>query len=202
MKPVDIEAKRGGAFRVEEGETFEIVDVEGGQAVDFTAFPAADPVESFSSKYTYRRTGRVRFEVGDSLYTVAGEPVLTMIDDDCGIHDLLLGPCNEWLVADYYDQEGEQGCRENLHDVLAPHGIEVSQLQEVLNLFTRVTITDHRYIDFREPPSEPGDAVEFRADRDAIVGVAPCSGESIVSDGTPTGIRIHVPSGTDVNTNF
>lgn len=202
MERVTIEAKRGGSFRIEKGETFDVIDPEGSQAIDFVAFPAEDLSESFSSKYTYRRTGRVRFEEGDSLYTVAGEPVLTMTSDDCGVHDLLLAPCNEWLVAEYYDQDGEQGCRENLTDVLSPHGIEPHQLQEVLNLFTQVTITDHKYIDFREPPSDPGDTVTFRADREAIVGVAPCSGESIVSDGTPTGIHVDVPSGTEVETNF
>lgn len=201
MQYVDIEAKHGGAFRIEDGETFEVTDPNGSQAVDFTAFPSDSPAEGFSSKYTYRRTGRVRFETGDSLYTVAGEPLLTMTHDECGIHDLLYAPCNEWLVADYYGQDGEQGCRENLHDVLEPYGIEPAQLQEVLNLFMQVTITDHKYIDFREPPSEPGDTVTFRADRDVIIGVAPCSGESIVSDRAPTGITIGVPNGTEVETN-
>jgi uncharacterized protein YcgI (DUF1989 family) len=202
MDRVHIEAKHGAAFRLAEGETFEVIDTHGGQAVDVTVFPAADPTEGFSSKYTYRRTGKVRFEEGDSLYSIAGKPIATLVRDDCGINDLLLAPCNEWLVEEYYDQEDELGCRGNLQEVLEPHGVDPQQVQEVMNLFTKVAITDHTYLDFREPPSEPGDAAELRAERDAIVGVAPCTGDSELNDGNPTAIDIRVPEGTDVNTNF
>jgi uncharacterized protein YcgI (DUF1989 family) len=202
MDRVHVEAKHGAAFRLAEGETFEVIDTHGGQAVDVTVFPAADPTEGFSSKYTYRRTGKVRFEEGDSLYSIAGKPIATLVRDDCGINDLLLAPCNEWLVEEYYDQEDELGCRGNLQEVLEPHGVDPQQVQEVMNLFTKVAITDHTYLDFREPPSEPGDAAELRAERDAIVGVAPCTGDSELNDGNPTAIDIRVPGGTDVNTNF
>jgi uncharacterized protein YcgI (DUF1989 family) len=202
MDRVHVEAKHGAAFRLAEGETFEVIDTHGGQAVDVTVFPAADPTEGFSSKYTYRRTEKVRFEEGDSLYSIAGKPIATLVRDDCGINDLLLAPCNEWLVEEYYDQEDELGCRGNLQEVLEPHGVDPQQVQEVMNLFTKVAITDHTYLDFREPPSEPGDAAELRAERDAIVGVAPCTGDSELNDGNPTAIDIRVPEGTDVNTNF
>ena len=202
MDRVHVEAKHGAAFRLAEGETFEVIDTHGRQAVDVTVFPAADPSEGFSSKYTYRRTGKVRFEVGDSLYTIAGKPIATLVRDDCGVNDLLLAPCNEWLVEEYYGQENEIGCRGNLHEVLEPHGVEHHQVQEVMNLFTKVTITDHKYLDFREPPSEPGDTAELRAERDAIVGVAPCTGDSELNEGNPTSIDLCVPDGTDVNTNF
>lgn len=202
MEQIHIEAKHGAAFELGAGDTFEVIDTHGGQAVDVTVFPAADPSEAFSSKYTYRRTGKIRFEEKDSLYTTAGEPVATLIRDDCGVNDLLLAPCNEWLVEDYYDQEDELGCRGNLQEVLEPHGITPDRIQEVVNLFTKVTITDHTYLDFREPPSKAGDTAEIRAERDAIVGVAPCTGDSTLSEGGPTSIHIRVPDGTAVNTNF
>lgn len=202
MERVHVEAKHGAAFEVDTDETFEVIDTHGEQAVDVTAFPRADPSEGFSSKYTYRRTGRIRFEVGDSLYSIAGRPIVTMTRDDCGLNDLLLAPCNEWLVEEYYGQEDEIGCRGNLQEVLEPHGVDPHQVQDVMNLFTKVTITDHRYLDFREPPSEPGDTARFRADRDAVVGVAPCTGESTFSGDEPTAIDVRVPDGADVNTNF
>jgi uncharacterized protein YcgI (DUF1989 family) len=203
MKPVHIEAKSGAAFELAAGESFDVIDTHGGQAVDVTVFPAADDdPAAFSSKYTYRRTGKVRFEEGDSLFTTDGEPIATLVHDDCGIHDLLLAPCNEWIVDEYYGQDDEIGCRGNLQEVLEPHGIDPARIQDVMNLFTKVTITDHRYLDFREPPSEPGDTAKLRAERDAVVGVAPCTGDSILNEGGPTGVEIRVPEGTSVETNF
>lgn len=202
MKQLNVEAKHGVAFPIDAGESFEVIDTHGGQAVDVTVFPIADPSEGFSSKYTYRRTGKIRFEVGDSLYSIEGKPIATLVRDDCGINDLLLAPCNDWLVNEYYGQENELGCRGNLQEVLEPHGIKPYQLQEVMNLFTKVTITDHKYLDFRESPSEPGDTAELRANRDMIVGLAPCTGDSILNEGGPTSIDIRVPKEADVNTNF
>ncbi|WP_299236373.1 urea carboxylase-associated family protein [Natronomonas sp.] len=202
MDHVHVEAKRGAAFELPAGESVEITDTEGGQAIDVTAFPAADPEEAFSAKYTYRRTGKVRLETGDSMYTTAGDPIATLVADDCGVNDLLLGPCNEWIVSEYYGQEDEIGCRGNLQAVLEPLGVDPARIQEVLNLFTRVTVTDHTYIDFREPPSEPGDTAELRAERDALVGVAPCTGDSVLSEGGPTPIDLRVPDGVEVTTNF
>lgn len=202
MDQCTIKAKHGAAFELPEGDSFQVIDTHGGQAVDVTIFPAADPSEAFSSKYTYRRTGKIRFEEGDSLYTIAGEPIATLIRDDCGVNDLLLAPCNEWLVKEYYDQKDELGCRGNLQDVLEPHGIDPLHLQEVVNLFTKVTITDHTYLDFRESPSDPGDVAEIRVDRDAIVGIAPCTGDSVLNEGGPTSVDIQVPEGTSINKNF
>ncbi|GAB6862230.1 DUF1989 domain-containing protein [Haloplanus litoreus] len=202
MKEVHVEAKCGAAFELAAGESFEVIDTHGGQAVDVTGFPETDTSEAFSSKYTYRRTGKVRFEEGDSLYTTAGKPLLTLVHDDCGINDLLLAPCNEWIVAEYYDQEDEIGCRGNLQEVLKPYGIDPERIQDVMNLFTKVTITDHRYLDFRAPPSDPGDTAELRAERDAIVGVAPCTGDSVLNEGGPTAIEIRVPDDAVVTTNF
>lgn len=202
MEEFHVEAKHGAAFRLDAGETFEVIDPHGGQAVDVTVFPAEDPDEAFSSKYTYRRTGTVRFQEGDSLYTVAGEPVATFVRDTCGVNDLLLAPCNEWLCADYYDQEGELGCRGNLQEVLEPFGVDPRLVQDVMNLFTRVEVEDHTHLEFCPPPSEPGDVAELRADRDAIVGVAPCTGDSVLNEGGPDPIDVRVPDGTEVETNF
>jgi hypothetical protein len=202
MKEVHVEAKCGAAFELAADESFEVIDTHGGQAVDVTVFPSSDTSEAFSSKYTYRRTGKVRFEEGDSLYTTAGKPLLTLVDDDCGINDLLLAPCNEWIVAEYYDQAGEIGCRGNLQEVLKPYGVDPERVQDVMNLFTKVTITDHRYLDFRDPPSDPGDTAALRAERDVVVGVAPCTGDSVLNEGGPTAIDIRLPDDTAVTTNF
>ncbi len=202
MKTIDIKAKHGAGFKLSEGESFEVKDTHGGQAVDVTAFPENDPSEAFSSKYTYRRTGKIRLEEGESLYTIAGEPIATLLKDDCGVNDLLLAPCNEWVVEEYYDQEDEIGCRGNLQEVLKPFGVDPSLVQEVFNLFTKVTVTDHKYLDFRASPSEPGDTAEFRVERDAIVGVAPCTGDSVLNEGGPTSVEIRVPDETSVKTNF
>jgi len=196
-----IPEKRGAAFEVTAGETFDVTDVAGQQVADLVAFAAEDPTERLSTKYTYRRSGRVSVTTDDTLYTTEGDPILTITADDCGDHDLLYGPCNEWILADYYDQPEANGCRENLSEAIAPLGVDPALVLETLNVFMRATVTDGR-IDIREPQSEPGDTVQFRADRDCYVAVSACAGESTVNAGDTGPIDVAVPDGTDVHTNW
>jgi uncharacterized protein YcgI (DUF1989 family) len=181
MPSLRIPAKHAISFEVDVGEQFEVTDVAGQQVADIVAFNASDTFERFSPKYTYRREIDLRPTTGNTLYSTEGNPILGIEADDCGSHDLLYGPCNHWIVQDYYGQTGETGCRENLAEVLDTAGIDESGLQETFNGFMKSRIVDDTRIEIAEPESEAGDTITFAAEMDAIVGVAACSGESTVN---------------------
>lgn len=197
-----IPEKHGAAFEVEAGDAFEVIDPEGQQVADLVAFNAERPAERFSTKYSYRRNGKVRVTEGDTLYTTEGREILTITDDDCGIHDLLYAPCNEWVLDDYYDQTDQNGCRENLAEAIAPLGVDEELVLNTLNVFMKSTIAEQTYIDIREPPSDPSDTVRFRAEQDCYVAVSSCAGESVVNAGDTNPIDIRVPDETEIHTNF
>jgi len=201
MQTERIPEKHGISFEVDEGERFEVTDPEGEQVADLVAFDRTDTSERFSPKYTYRRENQLRPTTGDRLYTTEGNPILRFVADDCGIHDLLYAPCNHWVVGDYYGQDGEGGCRENLAEVLAVEGITETELQETLNVFMTSEITDYE-VEIAEPESDPGDTVVFEAETDAVVGVTACSGESTVNAGGTKPIDIVVPDGSVVDRNY
>lgn len=196
-----IPEKRGAAFEVAAGEQFEVTDPAGQQVADVVAFTTADPAERLSTKYSYRRHGKVRVTAGDALYTTEGNEILTITEDDCGDHDLLYGPCNEWILEDYYDQPNQNGCRENLSEAVAPFGVDEELVLDTLNVFMKATVTEQTYIDIQEPQSEPGDTVRFRAEQDCYVAVSSCAGESTVNAGETSPIDVAVPDGTEIHTN-
>jgi len=193
--------KKGISFMIEEGDRFEVIDPQGEQVADLVAFVKEDTSERFSPKYTYRRENQLRPTTGDHLYTTEGRPILRIIEDDCGIHDLLYAPCNHWVVGDYYGQEGEGGCRENLTEVLAGEGITKKELQETLNIFMKSIISDHE-IKIGEPESEPNDTIVFEAELDAIIGIAACSGESTVNAGGTKPIDLMLPKESIISRNY
>lgn len=197
-----IPEKHGASFVVSKGETFEITDPEGRQVADLVAFNRDDTFERFSPKYTYRRENKLRPTTGDTLYTTEGKAILSIVSDDCGIHDLLYAPCNHWVVGEYYGQTGEGGCRENLTEVLEPEGISEKELQETMNVFMKSEVTDQTRVEIVEPESDPGDSIEFKAEQDTIVGVAACSGESTVNAGDTKPIDIRIPDDALLHTNF
>ena len=201
MPGLRIPAKRAAAVELSRGEELSVVDPDGYQVADLVACDPANPAARLSTKYTMRQAGRLRITTGDHLYSTAGEPVLTITEDDCGVHDLLFAPCNSWTLEDY-DQVGEQGCRENLAEVLAPWEVSESLLQEPMNVFMHTTVTDHDYVDIREPVSEPGDAVTFRAESEVVVAVSACATEATVNTGNANPIDLRLPEDTELSTNF
>ncbi|MFB6220927.1 MAG: DUF1989 domain-containing protein [Halolamina sp.] len=201
MQTVHISPKRAAAFRVGAGESFAVVDPEGGQVADLVAFDGKEVTDRFSTKYTMRQAGRLRVSTGDSLYTTSGDPLLSIVDDDCGVHDLLFAPCNRWIL-DEYGQTGERGCHENLSAVLEAFDVPSELVYDPMNVFMHTTVTDNEYVDVREPVSSPGDAVRFTADRGAVVAVSACAPEATVNAGSASPIELRLPAGATTETNF
>jgi uncharacterized protein YcgI (DUF1989 family) len=201
VKTHRIPPKSGGAFAVETGATFDVVTPEPRQVADLVAFVRDDPSESFAQSYTRDCNGKLRISTGDALYTTAGNELLTITADDCGVHDIMFGPCTEWMLTDRPTGDGYQnepgGCRENLALALDAFGLDVP-VPDTMNVFQRSTVTDQVYFDVRESPAEADDAVTFRAEQDAVVAVSACSAQGVASGTTLTPIDLRVPDGTEV----
>ena len=199
-----IPKQSGAAFTVERDETFSVTTPEGRQVADLVAFAQNNTAECFSQSYTRDLNGTVRITNGDVLYTTAGEPILTITADDCGIHDILFGPCTEWMLTDRIYEEGVQnepgGCRENLALALEAAGIEKPRpVPDTMNIFQKSTIADQTYFDVRESPAAPGDTVTFETAQDAVVAVTACSAKGVASGSTLGPIDLHVPDETTVH---
>lgn len=197
-----IPERSGVAFDVDGGETFSVATPEGRQVADLVAFVRDHPGERFSQSYTRDLNGRLRISTGDVLYTTAGEPILEITDDDCGVHDVLFGPCTGWMLTDRPHAEGIQnesgGCRENLALALAAAGVD-ERVPDTMNVFQESTVTDQTYFDVRESPADPGDRVTFEAAKDAIVAVSACSAKGIASGSDLGPIDLRLPEGTTVH---
>ena len=193
--------KSAGAFAVDAGATFAVVTPEPRQVADLIAFVRGDPSRAFAQSYTRDLNGKLRVSTGDHLYDTAGDPLLTITGDDCGVHDIMFGPCTGWMLTDRPTGEGRQdepgGCRENLAAALEAVGVDRT-VPDTMNLFQKSTVTDQTYFDVRESPAEAGDAVGFRAEKPAVVAVSACSAKGVASGTTLTPIDLRVPDGTAV----
>jgi hypothetical protein len=192
--------KSAGAFQVDAGERFAVVTPEPRQVADLVAF--ADDGEPFAQSYTRDLNGTLRVSTGDVLYGTGGTELLTITADDCGVHDVMFGPCTEWMLTDRPTGEGRQdepgGCRENLAAALSAVGVD-RPVPDAMNVFQRSTVTDQTFFDVRESPAEAGDAVEFRAEVPLTVAVSACSAKGVASGTTLTPIDLDVPEGVGVD---
>lgn len=192
-----IPKQSGAVFTVDRGASFSVTTPTGRQVADLVAFVRNDHTEWFSQSYTRDLNGTLRITTGNTLYSTAGKAILHIRDDDCGVHDILFGPCTEWMLTDRAHDTGIQnepgGCRENLALALGTVGVEKS-IPDTMNIFQKSTVTDQTHFDVRESPAAPGDTVTFEAAQDVVVAVAACSAKGIASGSTLSPIDLEVPN--------
>jgi uncharacterized protein len=88
-----VPAGGGAGLRLEHGECLRVIDIEGGQTGDLVAF-SADGKQRLCSGRTFDYGGKIYVSTGDVLWSDRSNPMLTIVADDVGKHDLLYAPCS------------------------------------------------------------------------------------------------------------
>ena len=193
-KIVDIPPMSGRAVRLAEGDILRVVDVEGQQVADLVAFTAADLGERFSQGFTRMLSENVTVGgPGARLYSNLGNPLMEMVVDPLGVHDLLYPPCNELYYRTVHGLAGKTGCREHLTEALAPFGIPFADVTDPFNVFMHTAVDDRGVQEILLPRTTAGDHVELRALTDLVVGVSACAADmGLCNGGACTGLQLVV----------
>ncbi len=185
-----IPACSGRRIDVREGQTITVIDVEGGQVADFFAESAGDAGEFLSTGVTVDCNESLRLSVGDTVYTNLYRPMLTVLADTAGEHDLL-HPCCRPEMYDFFYHNGADhpSCLGNINAALGERRAIITPL----NLFMRTVIRTDGGVAVEAPRSKPGDRITFRALMDVTLGVAACSvSESQCNSGRCTSVQVVV----------
>jgi uncharacterized protein YcgI (DUF1989 family) len=173
-----IAPQSGTAFELEKGQHLRVIDLEGEQVADLTAFNRENHDEWLSSGRTLDYANTIYLTTDHLLYSNRSEPMLTIVQDDVGRHDFLLTPCSPETFKIIYENEAyHPSCFENLHTNLEPFGILADRIPTTLNIFMNVTVRPDGTLSIDPPRSRPGDSITFRAEMDLIVGLTACSAE-------------------------
>lgn len=183
--------------RVNEGQTFRIVDLQGNQAVDTLFYNAADTSERYSATDTLRAQGAIYLTTGTVLRSNLGRPMLTITEDTCGRHDTLGGACScESNTVRYaLDKRYMHSCRDNFLAALARHDIGLTKrdLPSNINFFMNVPVTPQGGLTFEDGISAAGRHVQMRAAMDVIVLISNCPQLNNPCNAyDPTPIRVQV----------
>ena len=171
-----IKSQSGTALTLQKGQIIRIIDVEGEQVSDLACFALRNIDEYFSSGRTIDYNEKIYLSTGDILYSNQSNPMLTILSDKVGKHDLLFAPCSQEMFGlSYGITEAHPNCLDNLATHLGPFGITTSQITNVFNIFMSIDISEEGAIEIQSPKSKAGDYIELRAEMDMIVGVTACS---------------------------
>ena len=190
MTETFIPACSGKRINVKRGQIITVIDLEGGQVVDFFAVVTGKKDEFLSTGVTIDCNESLALRVGDTIYTNLYRPMLKVISDDVGEHDLL-HPCCRKEMYDffYHNGEGHPNCLDNINGVLEDNRPSITPI----NLFMYTKIHENGTISVEKPLSKAGDKIVLQVLMDITLGVAACSvSESNCNSGKCSPIQITV----------
>ncbi len=178
IKKYRLEPQTGIGLTLKKNQLLKIIDPQGEQVSDLTAFAFDDIAEWLSSGRTIDYANKIYLTTGNVLYSNRSRPMLSIVEDTVGRHDFLLTPCSpETFKIIYNNHEYHPSCFENLHTNLAQFGITPDMIPTTLNVFMNVVVLETGELRIDPPPSKAGDYIIFRAEMDLIIGVTACSAE-------------------------
>ncbi len=187
------------AYRVREGEYLQIIDIDGQQCSDFTAF-RSDGLEAgqewmIDSTATRSMVRRAYPGPGllDKFYDAEMRPLLNVVQDTCGRHDTLGLAC----TARGYEDRGFPGhvnCSDNISGVLAPYGVRRRSAWPAINFFWNTWVDPgSHHIMTEESHSRPGDHVTMRAMEDLVCVSTACPDDIDPINGwNPTDVHVRI----------
>ena len=183
-----IPACTGKRIEVRKGQKITVVDIEGGQVVDFFAEVTGEEREFLSTGVTIDCNESLKLHVGDMIYTNLYRPMMKVLQDDVGEHDLLHPCCRPEMYDFFYgDGAGHPNCLDNINGALE----ERRPIITPVNLFMHTRIYADGSISVEKPISRAGDRITLEALMDITLGVAACSvSKSQCNSGRCTPVQI------------
>jgi uncharacterized protein YcgI (DUF1989 family) len=168
----------GWAGLVKAGQYIRITDPRGKQCADFWAFNAANIEEHLSSMHTRVWVNKLCPVPGESFHSNHRRPILQLVADTCGVHDLLTAACDEHRYRLYGVEGHHRSCAGNLREAMEPYfGAERFYVPQPFNIFANVPIGPDGSVLNGPAPSKPGDYVVMKAWIDVIAAISACPQE-------------------------
>ena len=178
VKSHTIAPMMGWAGAVKAGQFIRIVDPKGKQCADFWAFNSADLDEHLSAMHTRVWVNKLCPVPGESFHSNHRRPILQVVADTCGVHDLLTAACDEHRYRLYGLQHDHRSCTSNLREVMAPHfGTSRFYVPQPFNIFANCPVGIDGSVLNGPPPSKPGDEVVMKAWIDIVAAISACPQE-------------------------
>jgi len=153
---VIIEPSSARAFTVGRGRRLVVRDVEGAQVADVVCYTSADRGEYLSQARTRVNNWTTRITTGATLYSNCNNPLLRIVDDTVGVHDLLFPGCSRYAYEVLLGVGVRDGCFENLGRALAPFGVPARLVTDPFNVFMSTRVGEDHGLVIERAPSKPG----------------------------------------------
>jgi uncharacterized protein YcgI (DUF1989 family) len=157
-----------------QGQFIAVVDLDGGQCGDFWVIDINELDHFLSPMHSWLHTGTIQPQVGDELVTNRREPILTIMSDDVGWHDMLAPACDTQRYERYYGVSDHRNCCDNFREAMSERGWANRSVPQPFNLFMNSFVEPDGKLILRDPISKAGDKIIIQTKMDVLVVVSAC----------------------------
>lgn len=180
---IRVPAGHARLFKVAAGQRFAVIAIEGTQVADFVAFCSEDLTESLSTGHTRRSLSRVNLAQGDTVVTTLRRPMITLIEDTVGRHDILVPPCDPRRYLLDFGITNHRNCLDNFVEAYSRYGIEAWRIPNPVNLFQNTRVDADGRLVYGQSLAKPGDKAVFEAHLDLLASVSACPQDQTETNG-------------------
>ncbi len=179
---------------VAKGQVLKLIDLEGQQAIDFLCFNADDLSEHYHAPNTIKVPRNIFLTQGSVLRSCRARPMMTIIEDSCGLHDTIFGCCSFAVDEVRYGRVNSECCQRNFERELSRHGLGRESVVPNVNFFMYVPVDADGNAEITESPSKAGDFVALRAEMNVLAVLSNCPEVLNAATGAngPTPVRVVV----------
>jgi uncharacterized protein len=165
---------------VRAGQTLQIIDLHGNQAVDTLFYGVSgnqvDHTLRYSAQATIAAQRNILLTTGSVLRAADGTALMTIVADDVGNHDTIAGACSKESNTLRYGHHTvhQHACAENFLAEGAKWGLGKRDIVSNVNFFMNVPVEADGTLGIVDGLSAPGKSLTLRADVDTLVLVSNC----------------------------
>jgi urea carboxylase-associated protein 1 len=165
---------------VRAGQTLQIIDLHGNQAVDTLLYgvsgDAVDHTLRYSAQATVTAQRNIFLSTGSVLRAADATPLMTIVADDVGNHDTIAGACSKESNTLRYGHHTvhQHACAENFLAEGAKWGLGKRDIVSNINFFMNVPVEADGTLGIVDGLSAPGKSLTLHAERDTMVLVSNC----------------------------
>ena len=155
-------------FELATDQLLQIVTPNGRQVAEMVAFLAEDRSVHLSTAATRTKNKSIMLESGKKLYSSRYVPILELVSDSVGRHDLLLGSTDP-VKPTTFDKDGDEELTHALLDAVNDDAVTLDTVLEPVNWFANISIKAKGELEISESLAEPNDSVLLKALDDLVV---------------------------------
>jgi urea carboxylase-associated protein 1 len=186
---------------VRAGQTLQIIDLHGNQAVDTLFYGVSgdrvDPAKRYCTQATVAAQRNIFLTTGSVLRAADGTALMTIVADEVGNHDTIAGACSKESNTLRYGHHTvhQHACAENFIAEAARWGMGKRDIVPNVNFFMNVPVEADGTLGIVDGLSAPGKSLTLRADSDTLVLVSNCPQINNPCNGfDPTPVRMVIRS--------